>query len=57
MKNKRSRTHTWEDTRVIAEAAKIMSGVDYLHAMVERKIPAPPICSLIPRTRRRLHNP
>lgn len=32
MKNKRSRTHIWEDIRIIGGAVKIMNGMDPLQA-------------------------
>lgn len=35
------------DIIIIREAAKTMSGLDYLRAMVEKKLPQPPICSLV----------
>ncbi len=38
---------TWEDPAVNARAAATMSGLDFLRAMKDRKIPPPPILSLV----------
>ena len=43
----RTRTITWTDPSVGADAAKTMSGIEYLRAMVRRELPAPPIASLL----------
>lgn len=39
----RVRTVTWEDPMVGAQQAKTMSGMEYLQAMLDGKIPPPPI--------------
>ncbi len=39
----RTRTITWEDPSPGAQAGRTMSGLDYLKAMQEGKIPSPPI--------------
>lgn len=44
---KRERSITWQDPMAAAEAAPTMSGLDYLQAMVEGKLPAPPIAALM----------
>jgi uncharacterized protein (TIGR00369 family) len=43
----RTRTVSWHDPLVGAELATSMSGLDYLHAMIEGSIPPPPITSLM----------
>ncbi|WP_246581229.1 PaaI family thioesterase [Deinococcus aestuarii] len=41
----RVRTYTWEDPLVGAEAARHLSGLDYLRAMVRGDFPGPPIAA------------
>lgn len=43
----RTRTITWADPSVGASAAKTMSGIEYLRAMMRRELPAPPIASVL----------
>jgi uncharacterized protein (TIGR00369 family) len=43
----RSRTVTWEDPIVAARAGAAMSGIDYLRALAEHRLPAPPIAALM----------
>jgi hypothetical protein len=38
----RSRTYTWEDPMLSAEAGRRMSGVEYLRAIRDGGVPAPP---------------
>jgi uncharacterized protein (TIGR00369 family) len=39
----RTRTYDWEDPLIGAAAARTMSGMDYLNAMLRGEIPRPPI--------------
>lgn len=39
----RSRTFTWDDPAPGLRAARTLSGLDYLRAMMRRELPAPPI--------------
>jgi hypothetical protein len=39
----RTRTITWGDPLISAEAAKTMSGQEYLQAIIDGKLPAAPI--------------
>ena len=39
----RTRTITWDDPMIGAQLAKTMSGLEYLQAMIDGKIPLPPI--------------
>jgi uncharacterized protein (TIGR00369 family) len=43
----RKLTVTWEDPIVSAEAAKGMSGLEFLRAIQKRELPLPPICELL----------
>jgi uncharacterized protein (TIGR00369 family) len=43
----RTRTVSWEDPAPGAEAARKMSGLDYLRAMMRRELPAPPMAALM----------
>jgi uncharacterized protein (TIGR00369 family) len=43
----RSRTVTWHDPMRSAQLGMQMTGLDYLQAMVDRKIPPPPISQLV----------
>ena len=42
-----SYTATWQDPRVLAEAGRSMSGLDFLRAMIEGRFPPPPIAELM----------
>jgi uncharacterized protein (TIGR00369 family) len=44
---KRTHTVTWEDPVRLAQSAPAMSGVAFLRAIAERKLPPPPIASLM----------
>lgn len=46
----RSRTVTWHDPSKPADAATKLSGIDYMHALADGRIPAPPIVGLIDAT-------
>jgi len=46
----RSRTITWQDPMIGAAAMATMSGLDYLHAMLDGSVPPPPIISLMDMT-------
>jgi len=39
----RSRTYTWEDPMIGAGLVATMRGIDYIQAIIDGKIPAPPI--------------
>lgn len=41
--NERTRTITWDDPLIGAGAGRSMSGMDYLQAMLDGKLPRPPI--------------
>jgi uncharacterized protein (TIGR00369 family) len=43
----RTRTVTWEDPLVSARAGATLSGIDYLRAIVQGKLPPPPIALLL----------
>lgn len=43
----RTRTVTWEDPLVSARAGASMSGIDYLRAIAQGKLPPPPIALLL----------
>jgi uncharacterized protein (TIGR00369 family) len=45
--NGRTRTVTWQDPLISAAAARGMSGIDFLRAMVNGKLPPPPIGVLL----------
>lgn len=47
MENARSRSFSWDDPLIGAQAAKTMSGMAYLTAMAEGNLPVPPIMRLI----------
>jgi uncharacterized protein (TIGR00369 family) len=44
---KRTLEVRWEDPMALAEAARAMSGMDFLRAMRDGKVPHPPICALM----------
>lgn len=43
----RTRTVTWHDPATPAEISGKLSGIDYMHALADGRIPAPPIVGLI----------
>jgi uncharacterized protein (TIGR00369 family) len=43
----RTRTIAWEDPLVSARAGASLSGIDYLRAIAQRKLPPPPIALLL----------
>ena len=43
----RARTFTWEDPAPTAEAGRKLSGLQYMRAMVDGALPAPPIVQLL----------
>ena len=43
----RTRTVTWRDPLIGAEAARTMRGLDYLRAMLHGEIPPPPVMALL----------
>lgn len=43
----RNRTYSWNDPMLTAAAARTMSGMDFLHAMMRGEIPAPPITATL----------
>jgi uncharacterized protein (TIGR00369 family) len=47
MENKRSLTVAWSDPRILADAARSMSGIEFLQAIRDGKLPAPPIAQLL----------
>ncbi len=47
MQPTRSRTVTWEDPLIAAEALKSMSGIEQLRAIVRGELPAPPIAHVL----------
>ncbi|HEU4323547.1 MAG TPA: PaaI family thioesterase [Roseiflexaceae bacterium] len=47
MSDKRSRTFTWEDPLIGAQAAPTMPGLDYLRAIERGELPPPPIMRLM----------
>jgi uncharacterized protein (TIGR00369 family) len=44
---KRTLEVRWEDPMALAESARSMSGMDFLRAMRDGKVPHPPICALM----------
>ena len=45
--NSRTRTFTWEDPRALAEAARGLSGLEYLQKIVSGELPRPPISAMM----------
>jgi uncharacterized protein (TIGR00369 family) len=45
--NERTRTVNWEDPRALAEAARGLSGLEYLQKIVAGDLPRPPISALM----------
>jgi uncharacterized protein (TIGR00369 family) len=43
----RSLNISWSDPRVLADAARSMSGIEFLQAIRDEKLPAPPIAQLL----------
>jgi uncharacterized protein (TIGR00369 family) len=43
----RTRTISWEDPQMAAQAAPAMAGLDYLHAIRRGELPPPPIMTLM----------
>ncbi|WP_207835999.1 PaaI family thioesterase [Williamsia soli] len=43
----RNRNVTWHDPAIPAQVATTLSGIDYMHALADGRIPAPPIVGLI----------
>lgn len=43
----RSLTVAWQDPRVLAEASRSMSGIEFLRAIRDRRLPAAPIAELL----------
>jgi uncharacterized protein (TIGR00369 family) len=43
----RSLTVAWQDPRALAQAGRSMSGIDFLRAIRDRRLPAPPIAELL----------
>ena len=43
----RSRSYSWEDPLIGAQAARTMSGLDYLQALIDGKFPRPPISATL----------
>ncbi|MBD0326088.1 MAG: PaaI family thioesterase [Pyrinomonadaceae bacterium] len=46
-KPERTRTFNWEDPRALAEAARGLSGLEYLRKIVAGELPRPPISALM----------
>jgi len=47
MDNQRSLTVAWSDPRILSEAARSMSGIEFLQAIRDGKLPAAPIAALL----------
>jgi uncharacterized protein (TIGR00369 family) len=47
MSDARTRTVSWQDPMIGAEAARGMSGLDYLGAIIRGEVPAPPLALLL----------
>jgi uncharacterized protein (TIGR00369 family) len=45
--NERSRTYTWEDPMALRDAGTGLSGLEYLKAVFEGKLPPPPIAATL----------
>ncbi len=43
----RTLTIAWQDPRTLAQAGRSMSGIDFLHAICDGRLPAPPIAELL----------
>jgi len=44
---KRTLSVTWEDPAALAESGRSMAGIDFLRAIRDRRLPAPPIAELL----------
>ena len=44
---KRSLSVSWDDPQALAEAGRSMSGIDFLRAIRNGRLPHPPICALL----------
>lgn len=47
MSHDRTRTYSWDDPLIGFEQSKTMSGLDYMRAMLEGRIPPPPIAKTL----------
>jgi len=47
VKKERTRTFSWEDPRALAEAARGLSGLEFLRKVVAGELPRPPISALM----------
>src|ERR671921_2924594 len=45
--NARTRTFSWEDPKALAEAARGLSGIEFLRKVVSGELPRPPISALM----------
>ena len=45
--SKRTRTITWEDPRLLAEAGRALSGIEFLQKIVAGELPPPPLAALM----------
>jgi uncharacterized protein (TIGR00369 family) len=43
----RSLTVSWQDPRALADAGRAMSGIEFLRAIRDRRLPAPPIAEVL----------
>jgi uncharacterized protein (TIGR00369 family) len=43
----RSLSVSWSDPRILADAARSMSGIEFLHSIRDGRLPAPPIAQLL----------
>lgn len=43
----RTRTYSWEDPMALRDAGAGLSGLDYLKAVFERRLPPPPIAATL----------
>jgi len=43
----RSLSVSWSDPRILADAARSMSGIEFLHSICDGRLPAPPIAQLL----------
>lgn len=43
----RTRTITWQDPRALAEAGRGLAGLEFLRAMVDGRLPPPPIAAVL----------
>jgi hypothetical protein len=45
--SERSRTYSWDDPMALRDAGAGLSGLDYLKAVFERRLPPPPIAATL----------